>query len=66
MARRCQRSIVLVDQAFTSSETLHVFGGRGRPDIVLAHQDGHYLLVWEEAPDSLPAPWVQAAAGGAQ
>eukprot|EP00969_Alexandrium_andersonii_P275127 12158985-Alexandrium_andersonii.AAC.1 len=31
----------------------------------MAHQDGHYLLVWEEVSGSLPAPWVRACVSGA-
>eukprot|EP00969_Alexandrium_andersonii_P275918 12195690-Alexandrium_andersonii.AAC.1 len=27
-------------------------------DIVLANQDGHFLLVWEEVPNSLPQKWA--------
>eukprot|EP00969_Alexandrium_andersonii_P266545 11780536-Alexandrium_andersonii.AAC.1 len=57
MARRCQRTIALVDRSFASHEASHVFGARARPDVLMAHQDGHYLLVWEEVSGSLPAPW---------
>eukprot|EP00969_Alexandrium_andersonii_P131344 5807939-Alexandrium_andersonii.AAC.1 len=32
IARRCQRTIALVDRAFTAREVVHVFGARTRPD----------------------------------
>eukprot|EP00969_Alexandrium_andersonii_P256552 11341970-Alexandrium_andersonii.AAC.1 len=62
MARRLQRRIVLVGRAFTSSEALHAFGPGTRAEIVLAHQDSRYLLVWEERPNSLPERWLTAGA----
>eukprot|EP00969_Alexandrium_andersonii_P002503 108902-Alexandrium_andersonii.AAC.1 len=44
MARGTQRSILLVDSAFAPGEALYAFGAGERPEIVLVHQGGHYLL----------------------
>eukprot|EP00969_Alexandrium_andersonii_P225634 9964670-Alexandrium_andersonii.AAC.1 len=59
MARRSRCSILLIDKAFTSREALYTFGSGEHPEIVLVHQDAHYLLAWEEVPGSLPASWLQ-------
>eukprot|EP00969_Alexandrium_andersonii_P192976 8524134-Alexandrium_andersonii.AAC.1 len=66
MARRLQRRIVLVDRAFTPSEALHAFGPGVHAEIALANQDGHYPLVWEERPNSLPERWLSAGAPAAK
>eukprot|EP00969_Alexandrium_andersonii_P262076 11585999-Alexandrium_andersonii.AAC.1 len=60
MARQLQRRIVLVGHAFTAAEALHSRGPGIQAEIVLAHQDGHYLPLWEEELNSLPERWAKA------